>query len=121
MSEKAPCYFKPFNSRFDRHRVQRARCASAMHSRPSAGRRPGELFPRVGFLVTNLPFEPAQVFHFYNQRGTAKQYIKEGKMALKWSCKSMAQNEVRSFMPWPTTSACSSRLPIYPTRLPTGR
>ncbi len=52
----------------------------------------------MGFLVTNLPFEPAQVFHFYNQRGTAEQYIKEGKMALKWtrlSCKSMAQNEVR--------------------------
>ena len=42
-----------------------------MRSRPSAGRRPGELFPRVGFLVTNLPFEPAQVFHFYNQHARA--------------------------------------------------
>jgi hypothetical protein len=59
---------------------------------------PGELFPRVGFLVTNLPFEPEQVFAFYNQRGTAEQHIKEGKMALKWtrlSCRTMAQNEVR--------------------------
>jgi hypothetical protein len=59
---------------------------------------PGELFPRVGFLVTNLPMEPDQVCGFYNQRGTAEQYIKEGKMALKWtrlSCKTMAQNEVR--------------------------
>lgn len=59
---------------------------------------PGELFPRVGFLVTNLPMEPKQVFAFYNQRGTAEQYIKEGKIALKWtrlSCKTMAQNEVR--------------------------
>ena len=59
---------------------------------------PGELFPRVGFLVTNLPLEPEQVFGFYNQRGTAEQYIKEGKIALKWtrlSCKTMAQNEVR--------------------------
>jgi Transposase DDE domain group 1 len=59
---------------------------------------PGELFPRVGFLVTNPPFESEQVFGFYNQRGTAEQYIKEGKMALKWtrlSCKTMAQNEVR--------------------------
>ena len=33
---------------------------------------PGDLFPRVGFLVTNLPFEPEQVFAFYNQRGTAE-------------------------------------------------
>jgi hypothetical protein len=59
---------------------------------------PGELFPRVGFLVTNLPFEPEQVFAFYNQRGTAEQHIKEGKIALKWtrlSCRTMAQNEVR--------------------------
>jgi hypothetical protein len=59
---------------------------------------PGELFPRVGFLVTNLPFEPERVVAFYNQRGTAEQYIKEGKMALKWtrlSCRTMAQNEVR--------------------------
>ena len=59
---------------------------------------PGELFPRVGFLVTNLPLEPEQIFAFYNQRGTAEQYIKEGKMAMKWtrlSCRTMAQNEVR--------------------------
>ncbi len=59
---------------------------------------PDELLPRVGFLVTNLPFEPEQVFAFYNQRGTAEQHIKEGKIALKWtrlSCRTMAQNEVR--------------------------
>jgi hypothetical protein len=59
---------------------------------------PGELLPRVGFLVTNLPLDPEQVFAFYNQRGTAEQHIKEGKIALKWtrlSCRTMAQNEVR--------------------------
>jgi hypothetical protein len=59
---------------------------------------PGELFPPVGFLVTNLPFEPEQVLTFYNQRGTSEQHIKEGKIALKWtrlSCRTMAQNEVR--------------------------
>jgi hypothetical protein len=59
---------------------------------------PGELLPRVGFLVTNLPFEPEQVFAFYNQRDTAEQHIKEGKIALKWtrlSCRTMAQNQVR--------------------------
>ena len=59
---------------------------------------PGELFPRVGFVVTNLPMEPDGIIHFYNQRGTAEQYIKEGKRAINWtrlSCKGMAQNEVR--------------------------
>ncbi len=39
----------------------------------------GELFPRVGFIVTNLPMEPDWVVRFYNQRGTAEQHIKEGK------------------------------------------
>jgi len=59
---------------------------------------PGELFPRTGFLVTNLPLDPEEVFTFYNQRGTAEQHIKEGKIALKWtrlSCRTMTQNEVR--------------------------
>ena len=31
----------------------------------------GELFPRVGFVVTNLNLPPAGVTHFYNGRGTA--------------------------------------------------
>ena len=59
---------------------------------------PGELFPRVGFIVTNMPMDPDWVVRFYNQRGTAEQHIKEGKLALKWtrlSCRTMAQNEVR--------------------------
>lgn len=59
---------------------------------------PGELFPRVGFVVTNLPMDPDWIIHFYNQRGTAEQHIKEGKQAINWtrlSCKGMAQNEVR--------------------------
>ena len=59
---------------------------------------PGELFPRVGFVVTNLPMEPDWIIRFYNQRGTAEQHIKEGKQAINWtrlSCKGMAQNQVR--------------------------
>ena len=59
---------------------------------------PGELFPRVGLVVTNLPMDPDWIIHFYNQRGTAEQHIKEGKQAINWtrlSCKGMAQNEVR--------------------------
>ena len=38
----------------------------------------GELFPRVGFVVTNLNLSPAGVTHYYNGRGTAEQWIKEG-------------------------------------------
>ena len=51
---------------------------------------PGDLFPRVGFVVTNLPMEPDWIIRFYNQRGTAEQHIKEGKYAINWtrlSCK----------------------------------
>ena len=43
----------------------------------------GELFPRVGFIVTNLPMEPDWVVRFYNQRGTSEQHIKEGKYAFR--------------------------------------
>ena len=59
---------------------------------------PGELFPKVGFIVTNLPMEPDWVVGFYNQRGTAEQHIKEGKHAFHWtrlSCKRFRDNEVR--------------------------
>ncbi|TDK50408.1 IS1380 family transposase [Antarcticimicrobium luteum] len=58
---------------------------------------PGELFPRVGFIVTNLPMEPDWVVRIYNQRGTAEQHIKEGKYAFRWtrlSCKRFRDNEV---------------------------
>jgi len=59
---------------------------------------PGELYPRVGFIVTNLPRSAEGVVAFYNQRGTCEQYIKEGKNAIKWtrlSCRSFAANTVR--------------------------
>jgi len=59
---------------------------------------PGELFPRVGFIVTNLSQRPKNVVAFYNQRGTAEQHIKEGKGAIKWtrlSCRMFAANAVR--------------------------
>ena len=58
----------------------------------------GELFPRVGFIVTNLTARPEGVVHFYNQRGTAEQWIKEGKYALNWtrlSCHRFVCNQVR--------------------------
>ncbi len=59
---------------------------------------PGELFPRVGFIVTNRSLPNEQVLTFYNGRGTAEQHIKEGKYALKWtrlSCMRFAANEAR--------------------------
>jgi len=59
---------------------------------------PGELYPRAGFLVTNLARPPERVVAFYNGRGTAEQWVKEGKNALKWtrlSCRSMRANAVR--------------------------
>ena len=58
----------------------------------------GELFPRVGFVVTNLRRSPKRVIKFYNGRGTAEQWIKEGKNALKWtrlSCRRFRDNQAR--------------------------
>ena len=58
----------------------------------------GELYPRVGFIVTNLSRPAESVVGFYNQRGTAEQCIKEGKNAVKWtrlSCCSFVANAVR--------------------------
>ncbi len=59
---------------------------------------PGELFPTVGFIVTNRSLPNERVLAFYNGRGTAELYIKEGKHALKWtrlSCMRFAANAVR--------------------------
>jgi hypothetical protein len=57
-----------------------------------------ELFARVGFIVTNLGGGAAKVVNFYNQRGTAEQWIKEGKNAVRWtrlSCHGFEANQVR--------------------------
>jgi Transposase DDE domain group 1 len=58
----------------------------------------GELFPRVGFIVTNLTWRSNRVVRFYNGRGTAEQWIKEGKNAVKWtklSCRTFRDNQAR--------------------------
>jgi hypothetical protein len=60
--------------------------------------RQGELFPRVGFIVTNLSYPTKGILRFYNGRGTAEQWIKEGKYALNWtrlSCHKFVANQVR--------------------------
>jgi hypothetical protein len=65
---------------------------------------PGELYPRVGFILTNLARPAERVVVFYNQRGTAEQHIKEGKHAIRWTrftalraspCRKFADNAVR--------------------------
>jgi Transposase DDE domain group 1 len=58
----------------------------------------GELWPRVGFIVTNLTRPNRRVVKFYNGRGTAEQWIREGKNALRWtrlSCHAFRHNAVR--------------------------
>jgi hypothetical protein len=67
----------------------------------------GELFPRVGFIVTNLALSNRAVVRFYNKRGTAEQWIKEGKQAARrrlvlprrvdsWSLTSLQQRLVKT-------------------------
>ncbi len=79
----------------------RYRAASWTHPRRVVAKvewHPGELFPRVGFIVTNLRYASKNVVGFYNQRGTCEQWIKEGKGAVKWtrlSCRSFDANAVR--------------------------
>ena len=61
----------------------------------------GEFFPRVGFIVTNLETDSRAVVRFYNKRGTAEQWIKEGKLAVKMtrlSCHRFRSNEVRLWL-----------------------
>ena len=51
---------------------------------------PGELLPKIGFIVTNMKKKPEEVVEFYNKRGTAELCIKEGKRTFNWtrlSCK----------------------------------
>ena len=59
---------------------------------------PGELVPRVGFIVTNMSRLAERIVAFYNKRGICEQWIKEGKAAINWtqlSCRTFAANAVR--------------------------
>ncbi len=61
----------------------------------------GELFPRVGFIVTNLTLPSRAVVRFYNKRGASEQWIKEGKQAVnmtRLSCHRYRSNEVRLWL-----------------------
>ena len=56
-----------------------------------------ELFPRVGFIVTNLTKPSKRVVNFYNGRGTAEQWIKEGKNAVQWTKLSCRKNSSKNY------------------------
>ena len=59
---------------------------------------PGKLVPDSNFVVTNLTAPAQTVVRFYNGRGTAEQWIKEGKYTLHWtrlSCHRFVANQVR--------------------------
>ena len=59
---------------------------------------PGELYPRVGFIVTNMARPTENVVAFYNKRGTCEQWIKGGQGAIRstrLSCRSFSANAVR--------------------------
>ena len=52
----------------------------------------------MGFIVTNLGISSRTVVCFYNKRGTAEQWIKQGKQAVamtRLSCHRFRANEVR--------------------------
>ena len=61
----------------------------------------GELFPRVRFIVTTLTGTYRAIVRFYNQRGTAEQWIKEGKGATTGRASPVTASE-------PTRFGCSS-------------
>ena len=57
-----------------------------------------EIFPRVGFIVTNSRLPGRKVVRVYNGRGDVENRIKEGKNTLRWdktSCHRFEANEAR--------------------------
>src|SRR5262249_13754085 len=75
------------------------RLATSLPTRPLSGRLLGPPAPRdredrtssrravpwVGFIVTTPTGTNRAIVRFYNQRGTAEQWIKEGKAATHWT------------------------------------
>lgn len=90
-SRKPVVRYKSFSYQADSWTTARRVVAKAEHHA-------GELFPRVGFIVTNLPLPNRAVVRFYNKRGSVEQWIREGKQAAHWtrlSCHRFRANEVR--------------------------
>jgi Transposase DDE domain group 1 len=65
---------------------------------------PGELYPRLSFIVTNMARPPENVVAFYNKCGSCEQWIKEGKGSIRWtrlSCHSFTPEPIKD---WSLTS-----------------
>jgi hypothetical protein len=71
-------------------RQRRVICKIEWHS--------GELFPRVGFIVSNSKLTAEEIVKVYNGRGEVENRIKEGKNTLRWdktSCHRFDANHAR--------------------------
>jgi hypothetical protein len=58
----------------------------------------GELFPRIGFVVTNSRLPAGKVIKVYNGRADVENRLKEGKNTLRWdktSCQRFEANQAR--------------------------
>ena len=89
-SHKPVLWYKSFLCKASNWKTARRVVAKVEH-------RAGELFPRVGFIVTNLETPSRAVVWFYNKRGATEQWIKEGKQTVKMtrlSCHRFRSNEV---------------------------
>ncbi len=90
-SRKPLVKYKSFLYRADSWQTVRRIVAKVEHH-------PGELFPRPGFVVTNITPPSRAAVRFYHKRGTAEQWIKDGKQAVRMarlSCHRFQPNEVR--------------------------
>jgi hypothetical protein len=72
---------------------------------------PGDLYPRVGFIITNMSRPAENVVAFYNKGGTCEQWIRREKSQSRGhgchvAC-SPRTPSVSSFMHWPTISVFS--------------
>jgi hypothetical protein len=79
------------------------RCQAKSWNRPrrvvvKIGWHRGELFPRIGFVVTNSRLPAGKVIKVYNGRAEIENRIKEGKNTLRWdktSCQRFEANQAR--------------------------
>ena len=70
----------------------------------------GELFPRVGFIVTTLTGTNRAIVRFYNQRGTAEQHRSSG-----WRCGSAYRRRFRTVSSSKRAAFCPTRRAPLPT------
>ncbi|MGO9121369.1 MAG: IS1380 family transposase [Desulfomonilaceae bacterium] len=78
----------------------------------------GELFPKIGFVVTNSKLPAGKVVKAYNGRGDVENRIKEGKNTLRWdktSCHRFATNQARLLMGVPAYNLLHMLRQLYLT------